>query len=61
MLFRSAGLTFEVDSTIETPVVQEADGMFDHVDETKARRVRNVLVAGEPLDPAGTYKLASVN
>ena len=56
-----AGLTFEVDSTIETPVVQEADGMFDHVDETKARRVRNVLVAGEPLDPAGTYKLASVN
>ena len=33
--------------------------MFDHVDDTKERRVRNVLVGGEPIDPAKTYKVAS--
>ena len=54
-----AGLTFEVDSTIPTPCVQDESKMFDHVDETMARRVRNVLVAGEPLDPAKTYKVVS--
>ena len=54
-----AGLTFEVDPTIPSPCVQDADGMFDHVDETMERRVRNVLVAGQPLDPAVSYKVAS--
>ena len=55
-----AGMTFEVDPTIESPVVASEDGvMFDHVDDSKPRRVRNVLVGGEPLDPAKTYKLAS--
>ena len=33
--------------------------MFDHIDETKERRVRNVKVGGEDLDPAKTYTLAS--
>ena len=33
--------------------------MFDHVDDTKERRVRNVMVGGEPLDPEKTYTLAS--
>ena len=54
-----AGLTFEYDATIESPVVQTESAMFDHVDDSKPRRVRNVLVAGEPLDPEKTYKLAS--
>jgi len=54
-----AGLTFEVDPTIETPCVQDESKMFDHVDDTKERRVRNVLVGGEPIDPAKTYKVAS--
>ena len=54
-----AGLTFEVDPTIPTPCVQDANGMFDHVDDTMTRRVRNVLVAGEPIDPAKTYKVVS--
>ena len=35
--------------------------MFDHVDETMKRRVSNVLVQGQPLDPNATYKLASHN
>ena len=54
-----AGLTFEVDPTIETPCVQDESKMFDHVDDTKERRVRNVLVGGEPIDPAKVYKVAS--
>ena len=54
-----AGLTFEYDATIESPCVQDDNQMFDHVDENKERRVRNVLVAGEPIDPAKMYKVAS--
>ena len=54
-----AGLTFEYDATIPTPCVEDESKMFDHVDETMERRVRNVLVAGEPLDPEKIYKVVS--
>ena len=54
-----AGLTFEYDATIESPVVETEDKMFGSVDDSKPRRVRNVLVGGEPLDPEKIYKLAS--
>ena len=54
-----AGMTFEYDPTIESPCVQDENSMFDHIDESMPRRVRNVLVGGEPLDPAKTYTLAS--
>ena len=56
-----AGLTYEVDATIPTPCVEDENKMFDHVDESMERRVRNVLVAGEPIDPAKIYKVASHN
>ena len=56
-----AGITFEVDSTIPTPCVQNESKMFDHVEEGAERRVRNVLVAGEPLDPEKIYKVVSHN
>ena len=54
-----SGLSFEYDATIETPVVEDSKKMFDHVDDTRERRVRNVKVGGEDLDPAKTYSLAS--
>ena len=54
-----SGLTFEFDPTIESPVIQDANGMFGGVDDTKGRRVRNVLVGGEPIDSAKIYTLAS--
>ena len=54
-----AGITFTVDPTIPTPVVETADKMFDHVDETMTRRVSNVMVGGEPIDPEKIYKVAS--
>ncbi len=53
-----AGLSFEYDPTIETPCVQDNNGFLDHIEEGMERRVRSVLVGGEPLDPAKTYKLA---
>ncbi len=53
-----AGLTFEYDPTIESPCVQDTNGFLDHIEEGMERRVRSVLVGGEPLDPAKTYKLA---
>ena len=54
-----AGLTFEVDSSIDSPCVQDEKGFFDHVDETMERRVRNVRIVGKPLDPEGFYTLSS--
>ena len=54
-----SGLTFEVDATIPTPCVENDSKMFDHVDESMTRRVRNVLVGGEPIDPEKIYTLAS--
>ncbi|MBQ7184464.1 MAG: bifunctional metallophosphatase/5'-nucleotidase [Clostridia bacterium] len=54
-----AGLTYEVDPTIPTPCVENESKMFDHVDDSMERRIRNVLVGGEPLDPEKLYKVAS--
>ncbi len=54
-----AGLTFEYDATIPTPCQQDEKGFFAGIDETMERRVRNVLVGGQPLDPEATYKVAS--
>ena len=56
-----SGITFELDCTIESPVIVDENGMFASVDASKERRVRNVLVGGEALDPAKTYTLASID
>ena len=56
-----SGITFEVDPTIPSPAIADEHTMFDHIDDTMERRVRNVLVGGEPLDPAKTYTLASTD
>ena len=56
-----AGMTFEYDSSIDSPCVTDENGFFDHVDESMERRVRNVKIGGEDLDPAKTYTLASVD
>ena len=54
-----SGITFEYDCTIESPVVADDNGMFIKVDDSKERRVRNVMVGKDPLDPEKTYTLAS--
>ncbi len=54
-----AGLTYEIHSYIESGCISDADGMFVGVEGE--RRVKNVLVNGEPIDPEATYTLASHN
>ncbi len=54
-----SGLTFEFSTAVESTAKGDTNGMF--VEVTGARRVSNVLVGGEPIDPAKTYTLASHN
>ncbi len=54
-----SGLTYEICTSIESPCVADESGMFLEV--RGERRVRNVLVGGEPIDPERTYTLASSN
>ena len=59
--FQAAGVSFKIDSTIPSPCVADENAFFDHIDETMERRVRDVLIAGKPLDPEASYKLASTD
>ena len=54
-----SGLTFEIHTYIPSSTTQDEEGMFTGV--TGEYRVKNVMVGGEPLDLAKTYKLASHN
>lgn len=54
-----SGLTFEVNLSVESTVVTDDADMF--VEITGDRRVQNVLVNGEPIDPEATYTVASHN
>ena len=56
-----AGLTYEVDPSVPTPCVGDSDTMFVRVEENAERRVRNVQVGGEALDPEKTYRLSGIN
>ena len=51
-----SGLSYEIHSYIESSCQTDADGMFAGV--AGERRVKNVLVGGEPIDPDKTYTLA---
>ncbi len=56
-----SGLTFEIDVSVPSRCLTDENGMFDRVEEGAERRVRNVLVGGEPLDPEKIYTLAGDN
>jgi len=51
-----SGLSFEVDVSIESPCIADDDDMFLAIEGE--RRVKNVLVSGEPIDPERVYTLA---
>ncbi|MCL2343427.1 MAG: 5'-nucleotidase C-terminal domain-containing protein [Firmicutes bacterium] len=55
-----SGLQFNVDATIPSPVVTDANKMFVKVGDGD-RRVSDVLVDGKPIDPAKTYTVASID
>ena len=50
-----SGLTCEIQSWRESPVVLDDKGSFKEIDTTKERRVTNVKVNGTALDPVKTY------
>ena len=52
-----SGLSYEIHSYIESSCVTDENTMFAGI--TGERRVQNVLVGGEPIDPNATYTLAS--
>lgn len=54
-----SGLTYEIHTYIESSVVADENGMFAGVEGE--RRVKNVMIGGEPLDANQTYTLAAHN
>ena len=53
---QGSGLTYEINGKVASTVETDENGMFKAV--AGERRVQNVLVDGEPIDPAKTYTLA---
>ena len=54
-----SGLTYEINSAVDNPCTEDENGMFTGIEGE--RRVQNVMVGEEPLDPDKTYTLASQN
>ncbi len=56
--FQVSGVTFEIHTYLETPIVTDQLDNFIGIDGTKERRVQNVLVDGNPVDLEAKYTLA---
>ena len=54
-----SGLSYEVHTGVESPCLKDDKGMFAGIEGE--RRVQNVLVGEEPLDPEAVYTLAGVD
>ena len=54
-----SGLSYEIHSYVDSPCIIDENGMFAGIDGE--RRVRNVMVGDQPIDPEATYTLASHN
>ncbi len=54
-----AGMTYTIDAKIPTPVIRNDQGEF--VEVKGERRVKDIMIGNEPIDPQKTYKLASTN
>ncbi|MBQ9074594.1 MAG: bifunctional metallophosphatase/5'-nucleotidase [Mogibacterium sp.] len=52
-----SGMSYEIDTSIPSSCTTDENGLFAGVDGE--RRVKNVKVGDEPIDPAATYTLAS--
>lgn len=54
-----SGMTYEIDMSVEPEVTFGADGMCSGIGEN--RRVGNVMIAGEPIDPGKEYLVTGVS
>ena len=52
-----SGMSYEIDMSVPSSCTADENGLFAGVDGE--RRVKNVMVGDKPIDPAGTYTLAS--
>lgn len=52
-----SGMSYEIDMSVPSSCMSDENGLFAGVDGE--RRVKNVMVGDKPIDPAGTYTLAS--
>ena len=50
-----SGLTYEICSYVESPVILDAQGSFQEIDESMERRIRNVKVNGKAIEAEKTY------
>ena len=53
-----SGLTYEIHNYLKSPVITDSMEIFQEIDGTKERRVQNVMIGGEALDPNKTYTVA---
>ena len=56
--FQVSGVSYEINTWRETPVITDQLGNFVEIDEYMERRVSNVIVNGEPVDPDKKYTVA---
>lgn len=57
--FQVSGITFTVNTAVESPVIRDENGMMTGIDESKPRRISDLKVGGEPIDPDHMYTVAS--
>ena len=53
-----SGLTYEIHNYLDSPVVTDDKEMFQNIDASKERRVQNVMVGGQAIDPEKVYTVA---
>lgn len=56
--FQVSGITFEIHTYLESPVICDQLGDFIGIDSTMERRIKNVYVGSEPIDLDKKYTLA---
>ena len=56
---QTSGLTYEIDASVESTCEEDENGFFLGV--SGERRVRNVMVGDQPIDPEGYYLVAGGN
>ena len=54
-----SGLTYEIDVNVPSPVIMDENGMYIGIEGE--RRVKNVMVGDEPLDPDKIYKVGGTD
>lgn len=57
--FQVSGVTYEIHTYVESPIVADSLDNFISIDPDAETRVRNVKVNGEPIDLNKTYTVAS--